>query len=238
MTQGNPIVGWIIDLQGSPSALSIWGRHFALGNKVRVECEEIEGGPPRYYLYSSRFNGVSDSAIWGIAGDLIDQMNGIAKIVHSGEPVTRGLPIAIRADGSRSPMKQIFSVTALPMATFAGVGDQTTGDQTTGEPTMPAIELLALADDCPDFSRALLIFAKPDDWFDIYIIWEIIHRAVGRKVTRWIGKEKFDSIRRNANYHRHAYPQSLGEILTLSDARDRLRSIMYFWATELAKRKQ
>jgi hypothetical protein len=173
---GNLIVGWIIDLQGCPSALSIWGRYFAPGNKYRVECEETEGGPPRYYLHSSRFDGVSGSAIWGIAREVIGWMNGIVKILHGDEPVIMGLPVAIHVDGSRSPMREIFCTAALPIETLAGEGDPTTG-----EPTMPAAELVVPAEDFSDFSRALLIFARPDDWFDIYIIWEIIDRVVGRK---------------------------------------------------------
>jgi hypothetical protein len=124
--------------------------------RYRVEREQTEKGLSQYYLHSSRFDGVSDSAIWATARKTIGLMNGVVKTIHGVEPVIMGLPIAIRKDGSRTPMKQVSSDAVMPLE--ISVDDEVVAE---GQ-AISASALMDLAEGSAAFSEALLLFAKPD----------------------------------------------------------------------------
>jgi hypothetical protein len=84
---------------------------FKESKPIQIEREHSVSSIPRYYLHSPQFAGLPDTQIHAVARDLIVTIN---KKLES-RPVIMGLPITIRADGSRQPLTVITSVLAAPI---------------------------------------------------------------------------------------------------------------------------
>jgi hypothetical protein len=108
------IVNWVIDLQGAPHDLEDCANLFKSGTAIRVEREQSGDSPARYYLYSSAFTGLPDTQIHIVAAKVLAKMNAAVKSWSGGGSVMMGLPITIRADGSRVPITPVTSSFSMP----------------------------------------------------------------------------------------------------------------------------
>jgi hypothetical protein len=97
------IVDWLIPLQGRLRDLEYCAELFKDSSPMRIEHEHSGSSIPRHYLHSSQFKGLPDTQIHAVARDLVANIN---KALES-RPVIMGLPITIRADGSRQPVKVV-----------------------------------------------------------------------------------------------------------------------------------
>ena len=93
------IVDWLIPLQGRLRDLEYCAVLFKDCTSIRIEREHL-GSSIRYYVHSSKFAGLPDTEIHAVARDSIATIN---KVLES-RPVIMGIPITIRADGSRQPL--------------------------------------------------------------------------------------------------------------------------------------
>jgi hypothetical protein len=63
MSEHGQIVNWTIDLQGEPNVLFFWALKFSRVGGPRYWVEREETTLPRYYLHSSKFDGLRDTEI-------------------------------------------------------------------------------------------------------------------------------------------------------------------------------
>jgi hypothetical protein len=115
------IVNWIIDLQGGQYDLNDCAKLFESGTEIRVEREQAVNSIPRYYLHSSEFQGLPDTQIHAVATKLIAKLNEAVKLQGGAGSLMMGIPVTIRADGSRIPMKVVTAVSSMPNESLANV---------------------------------------------------------------------------------------------------------------------
>jgi hypothetical protein len=238
MSENGSIVNWIIDLQGSPGDLALWATEFSEERQYRVEWRKSDDGMLRYYLHSSKFEGIGDTEIYKIADTVITNLNGIIKILRGGGgQVIRGAPITIREDGSRVPLFQVRSDQMIQNEALARVAS---GQRSRIDRRSPATEWAALAEEYWDVAASLEFFGKPDNWIDFYKTYEAICKAIGgpRVLYRkqWVNRQMLDDFRRMANSHRHGKGKPL-DLITLSEGRELLRTIMRCGLNELGTRR-
>jgi hypothetical protein len=116
----NKIVNWIIDLQGKPHDLEDCAELFK-ETEILVEREQSGGSIPRYYLHSSKFKGLADTQIHTVAGELMNELNSALKSRTGGGPVILGIPVTIRADGSRVPVKAVTAVSRMQTESLTAI---------------------------------------------------------------------------------------------------------------------
>jgi hypothetical protein len=235
--EGGAIVSWIIDLQGRPGDLSNWASWFPSGD-FRVEVEHFNDRPPRYYLHSCSFDGIKDTEIRGVATDIIASMNGVAKIWYGIDvPVTMGLPMTVREDGSRVPVVEVERVERLQIETLTNLGAGSIRPA-----PVPAGIWVALAAVNPQVADAAKYFAEPNSWHSFYKTYESVCNAVGGEkahlVKKWLDRSVLKNLRQTANFHRHAADRPPKHTLpkrlpSLHEARDHLRTILQCWLREL-----
>jgi hypothetical protein len=236
--EGSPIVSWIYELVGRPHDLLNWASCFA-GGDFRVEVEHFNDRPPRYYLHTSRFDGISDIEIRGVAADIITWMNGVAKIWYGiNEPVIMGLPITVREDGSRVPVVEVERVERLQIETLTNLGAGSIRPA-----PVPAGTWVVLAAVNPQVADAAKYFAEPDSWHSFYKIYEAVCKAVGGQKAllgkKWLSESVLNDLRQTANFYRHAAERPPKHTLpkrppSLYEARSQLRTILQCWLWELA----
>jgi hypothetical protein len=115
----NKIIDWIIDLQGGPHDLNDCAKLFERGTEIRVEREQSGDSIPRYNLHSSEFKGIADTQIHSVAATMIAKMNEAVKSRGGTGAVMMGIPVTIRADGTRIPMKVVTAVSSMPNESLA-----------------------------------------------------------------------------------------------------------------------
>jgi hypothetical protein len=113
------IVNWIIDLQGGPYDLIHCANLFENGTELRVEREQSGNSIPRYYLHSPEFKELRDTQIHSVAAKMIAKLNEAVKSQGGAGSVMTGLPVTIRADGSRVPMTPVTSSFGMPTENLA-----------------------------------------------------------------------------------------------------------------------
>jgi hypothetical protein len=232
MAEGSPIVSWIIDLQGSPTDLSNWAIWFSSG-EFHVECERTIGSPPRYYLHSSRFDRLPDTAIYEAAREILTSMSGIAKTWRGSDgPVIMGLPVTVCEDGSRVPLTRVESAIPLQIEFLRSVRQPPLSERLS--------DWVDLAVGNPQVKLALKYFSEPDNWISFYKTYEVIRAAVGGEQNLcskgWLSKSTLENLRRTANMPRHLEGKSKPpkQPLGLSEARNHLSTILRCWLRELA----
>jgi hypothetical protein len=107
------IVDWVIELEGRPHDLEHCVTLFESGREIRVQREQSADSMARYYLHSSVFKGLPATQIHTVAAKLIDVMHAAANSARGGSVTMRGLPITVRAEGSRVPMRTVSSDTGI-----------------------------------------------------------------------------------------------------------------------------
>jgi hypothetical protein len=115
------IVDWVIELEGRPHDLEHCATLFQSGREIHVEREQSGHSMARYYLSSSVFKGLPATQIHTVADKLIAAMDAAANSAVT----MRGLPITVRADGSRVPMSPISSDTGIPSDQLSTISSDT-----------------------------------------------------------------------------------------------------------------
>ena len=115
MSEHSQVVSWTIDLQGEPYDLSFWALKFSRAEGLRYWVEREEITLPRYYLHSSKFDGLRDTEIQTAGGEAVRWMNGVMAVWDQPRPVMMGLSIGICADGSRIPMTRVEASSQTPL---------------------------------------------------------------------------------------------------------------------------
>jgi hypothetical protein len=105
----NAIVNWVINLYGEQCDLEECAALFASETEIHIEREQSGESTPRYYLHSSKFKGLPAAQIHTVAAELIAKVNA----APGGGSVTIGIPVAIRADGSRETLVTSASGTTI-----------------------------------------------------------------------------------------------------------------------------
>jgi hypothetical protein len=190
------IVSWGFILQGHSSDLSLAQRIFD-----GVADIQIETVGSQYGLRSSSFDApaTADEARRS-AEEILATMNGAMKVYYAGrEILVLENTFACFRDGTRTVYQYLSAV-------MRGEGFLNVG----GEPPLPSEPLrwFKLAQENSNVADVLRQYAKSDDWFDIYNVYEIIRCDLGNteslNARGWASKRKLDLLRQTANYHRHA----------------------------------
>jgi hypothetical protein len=145
------IIDWIIDLQGGPYDLNDCAKLFESGTEIRVEREQAVNSIPRYYLHSSELKGLPDTQIHAVAAKLIAKLNEAVKLQGGAGSLMMGLPVTIRADGSRIPMKVVTAVSSMPNESLADAASTH---------SVPVENLTSVASTSSTLTEALSSFAR------------------------------------------------------------------------------
>jgi hypothetical protein len=156
------IVSWGFILRGNPSDLSLIQSIFHGVDEIRIEIVASQ-----YNLRSPRFDvpATADEAR-RLAEEILSMMNGAIKIYNSDwELILLGNSFACFRDGTRS-------VYQYASASVRGQGLLSMG----GDAHLPSepSQWFNLAQRNANVADALRQYAKSDDWFDIYNVYEII----------------------------------------------------------------
>lgn len=176
MSSENPIVSWLVRLEGHPTDLSDAARFVSARPLVDVE-QDADG---HYYLKSSSLDGLTDG--WEVldrGNDLLARVNGALKAYLMGyKPVTANNVVPVHANGSRGV------VVLVPTGHFEMRGIRPVIEVSGGTPVDETAEIrgwLECSNQDDDLADALRFLSRDPDWFDLYKVYEVISKTFRSK---------------------------------------------------------
>jgi hypothetical protein len=228
MSEENLIVTWAVELTGDRGALIEWCQLFDDLKSTHVEVRD-EGGD-RFYLRSERFDGRRETEIHRLGAELVRKMSSVMEATGLGKALASGTVVAIRGDGSRSPVAEVGTLPGAAVVATAGNLAPKTAIRAKIE------RWLELAEGDENISDAITFLAR-GGWFDLYWACEVMTKEFGTEhemmKISWARRNHVKLVKENANLYRHARPGHLpSRFLSLKEARDLLRAAVQGWLDE------
>jgi hypothetical protein len=228
-SKDNQIVSWAFLLRGHPSDLSLVHEMFH-----GVADMQIEREGSNYRLRSSRFNvPATAEEARSLAEEIIGEMNGAIKAFFpSREIILVGNTFGCRRDGSFL----YYQENRVAMRSEVSLSMTVNGNPIPPQPPpLEPTQWFNLAQRDTNVADALRQFARSDEWFDIYKVYEIIRDDLGSKKLnskKLASKTELDLLRQTANYYRHARTARPSKPMTHDDARELIRRVLRHWLEE------
>jgi hypothetical protein len=189
--------GWWVGLSGDQFDLE------ALRESVRGDEIEIARWDEAYFLRSTDFESLAESAAVERRGNEIVRVLNGAALVHFGNHRAVGVDrvVLVNEDGSKKWFVQLNA--GIQVRSRVGATVSSAGGVPEQPPPPSDVEVfLRLGLQREDVERALRIFGRPDvDWRDLYFVFEIVEGSVGGRMydEGWVTRTEAERFTRTAN---------------------------------------